>query len=96
MENIEEVKKDVLKSIDYARNKAESFLERDIDCDNLNQLTNVLSSTEEARSMSLILKRLFPEDTNIEYLIREANSVYNIGHKGKERFAVRCQCKNMK
>ena len=96
MENIEEVKKDVLKSINYARNKAEDFLKRDINCNNFVQLTNVLSSTEEARSMTLILKRLFPEDTSIEYLIKEAHSVYGIGYKGKERFAMECQCKNRK
>lgn len=96
MENIEELKKGVLKSINYARNKAEDLVKRDVDCNNLIQLTNVISSTEEARSMALILTRLFPGDTSVEYLWKEATSVYNIAYEGKERFVMQCQCKNRK
>lgn len=96
MVHIEIVKKNVLKSINLARKYAEGLVERDIDCDDLNQLTNVLSSTEEARSMALILTKLFPRDPSIEYIWKEATSVYDIGFKGKERFVMQCKCKNRK
>lgn len=94
MAHIDKVKKDVLKSINYARDRAKDLFEKDIDCNDLTQLTNVLSSTEEARSMTLILSRLFPGDTNIEYLWKEATSVYDLGYKGRERFEMQCKCKN--
>lgn len=96
MEHLDKVKQDVLKSINYARNSATALVEGVIECDNMNQLTNVLSATEEARSMALILTRLFPGDDYIKHTLEEANSVYHIGYKGKERFITECKCKNRK
>ena len=94
MTQIDEVKKDILKSIDYARKKAKDLLEKDLDCKDFTRLTNVLSSTEEARSMTLTLTRLFPGDASIESLWREATDVYNLGYEGKERFEMKCKCTN--
>lgn len=96
MAHIDEVKKDVLKSINYARDHAKDFLEKDIDCNDFTQLTSTIVATEEARSMALVLTRLFPGDTSIEYLWKEATSVYDIGYKGKERFEMQCKCENRK
>ena len=94
MAQLDEVKKDVLKSIDYARQKANDLLRKDLDCKDSTGLTNVLSSIEEARGMTLTLTRLFPRDDSIESLWREATDVYNIGYKCKERFEMKCECKN--
>lgn len=94
MTHKDEVKKDVLKSINYARDHANSFLEKDIDCKDMKGLTNVISATEEARTMALTMTRLFPGDENIEGLWREATDVYNLGYKGKERFMTQCNCYN--
>lgn len=92
MAQIDEVKKDILKSINYAKNKASDFLEKDLDCNDLTQLTNVLVTTEEARAMTLTLTKLFPRDADIENLWKEATAVYNIGYKGKDRFMMKCKC----
>ena len=94
MTHIDEVKKDVLKSINYAKNHANDLLEKDLDCKDVTQLTNVLSATEEARAMTLTLTRLFPEDKSIGNLWKEATDVYNLGYKGKERFVMQCHCYN--
>ena len=59
MAHKDEVKKDVLKSINYARDHANSFLEKDIDCKDITGLTNVLSATEEATTpKSLPIRRM--------------------------------------
>lgn len=92
MTHKEDVKKDVMKSINYARNKANDFLEKDLDCTDVTLLTNVLSATEEARSMTLTLTKLFPRNADIEHLWKEATAVYNLGYKGKERFVMKCKC----
>jgi hypothetical protein len=94
MVQIDEVKKDVLKSIDYARKKAKDFLEKDLDCTDFTRLTNVLSATEESRAMALTLTKLFPGDASIESLWREATAAYNLGYKGSERFTMKCKCEN--
>lgn len=92
MTNIDDIKKDVLKSINYARDQANDFIKRDINCNDLTSLTNVLSVTEEGRSMAFLLTKLFPGDTSIEYISKEANSVYNIGYEGLEKFGAQCKC----
>jgi hypothetical protein len=92
MTHKEDVKKDVMKSINYARNKANEFLEKDLDCTDVTRLTNVLSATEEVRSMALTLTRFFPKNEDIEHLWKEATAVYNLGYKGKERFVMQCKC----
>lgn len=96
MVNINEVKKDVLKSINYARDRAQDFLEKDIDCNDLTQLTSVIIATEDARSMTHILTKLFPGDASIEYLRDYANNVYDTGYQGVKRFETQCKCVNRK
>lgn len=94
MVNLEDIKKDVLKSINYARNQANDFNTRDINCNDLTSLTNILSATEECRNNAFLLTKLFPGDTSIEYLSKESNSVYNLGYEGLERFRTQCKCVN--
>ena len=89
MVDIEEAKKDILKSILYARNSAKNLIKGDINCRNINQLTSVSDAVNEARGMTIMFGRYFQKDTQ---LWKDVTDIYNLYYKGKERFLSQCQC----
>jgi hypothetical protein len=92
--NLDNVKKEIVNLINYARDSTKKFAEGVINCSDITELTNVLSATEDVRSKTHTLNKLFPGDFGIESLFREANSIYELGYKEKERFVKQCECKN--
>ncbi len=90
---LEEVKKDVRKSISHAMGTAKDMLQKDIDCNNINQLTYASGASDEVGGMIIVLSRLFPEDSDVSGLLKDANSARNTYYQGKERFLKQCECK---
>lgn len=56
------------------------------------QLSFLIGDADEARGASEVLAKIFPEDTEIRHMQKEAVDAHILAYKGRDKFTTECFC----
>lgn len=90
----DDIKKEVRTLVDGA-NSAVDLLTKGTtirECD-INRLSVFLGDVAEARGAAGVMIKLFPNDSDIKEMWKEAADAHSIGYRQRDQFIANCKCK---
>lgn len=90
-DKMNEIKHEVNELISDAKKSVKKIEEAVSNCDAF-QLSFLIGDADEARGVAGVLAKIFPDDTDIRQMRKEAVDAHILAYKGRDKFTTECFC----
>ena len=90
-DKMNKIKYEVNELISDAKKSAKKIEGAISDCD-VFQLSFLIGDADEARGAAGVLAKIFPDDTEIRQMQKEAADAHILAYKGRDKFITECFC----
>lgn len=87
------LKEDVHNLVSEAGKSADRIINNVIPSCDIFSMSFLLGDTEEARGAAGVLARIYPEDTEIKQMFKDAAAAHILAYKGRDKFIEQCECR---
>ena len=90
-DKMNEIKHEVNELVSDAKKSVKKIEGAISDCD-VFQLSFLIGDADEARGVVGVLAKIFPDDTDIRQMRKEAVDAHILAYKGRDKFITECFC----
>lgn len=90
-DKMNEIKHEVNELVSDAKKSVKKIEGAVSNCDAF-QLSFLIGDADEARGVTGVLAKIFPDDTEIRHMQKEAADAHILAYKGRDKFITECFC----